>query len=287
MTSEIINFIKTVPGFIWSALLASGIALFGVIVASGITLFGVMISNKSNTSRLTLQLDHDTHEKSKERFSKLRHEVYLKVAEDIEGASIKLSTLVHRDISKLDINSELQEITASIAKLKLVAEHNTTILAGELTVAFVALFLRLLPRLVPVQDAMSDIEIHNSTHAHWADEVSRVQREIQRFKEEGRQDGAVYKYLTGMSQFNSIQAKKSADAGALAYKVHAEKLGEFNAFLLPEMKGLAKEQLKVMVAMREELGIVSDVAELQRQLERQWAVMEAGYSDVMRDLKVG
>ncbi|MNT94774.1 hypothetical protein D3C72_2365300 [compost metagenome] len=55
--------------------------------------------------------------------------------------------------------------------------------------------------------------------------------------------------------------------------------------LFPEMKELSKVKLKVFVAIREDLGIACDVADFQRQLERQWAVMEASYGDAMKDLK--
>lgn len=274
MPSEIVEIIKLVPEVIWSA-----------IVASGITLFGVMVSNKSNTSRLELQLNHDTSEKSKERISELRHEVYLKAVEDIEITNIQLSTLANRELAKLDMTLELQAIIASMAKLRLVAEPETTRLAGELSAEFGLLFLKLLPRLAIVQDAKADIEINNSFYDSSFAEASRIQRDMQKFNEEGRQDLVVYQTLKSSYEFYFGQSQEYAAARARAHEVHGEKLGEFNAMLLPEMKDLSKVQLKVMMAIRKDLGIVCDVADLQRQLERHWAVMEAGYGDVMKDLQ--
>lgn len=274
MSWEIIGVIKSVPDVIWSA-----------IVASGITFFGVMLSNKSNTNRLVLQLNHDSGEKSKERISKLRHEVYLQVAEEIENANIRLSTLVNRDLTKLDINLELQGIASSTAKLKLVAESNTTRLAGELSIQFGVLLLKALPRLMPVQDAKTDIEIHDASYNASSTEVSRLLREIQSFREEGRQDNVILQYLQSAYELNSNQAQVCADARGLAYNNHSKILHDFNIWFLPEMKELTKYQLKLMVAIREELSIVSNVADLQRQLERHWAVMEVGYGDVIKDIK--
>lgn len=284
MTSEIINFIKTVPDVIWSALLASGIALFGVVVASGITLFGVMLSNKSNTSRLMLQLDHDASEKSKEEISNLRREVYLKAIEDIEVTNLHISNLPSRDLTNLNLTSELQAITGSIARLRLVAEPKTSILAGELGVAFGALFLKLLSPLGVVQDAKAKIEINNKLYESLSAEASRVMREMNKFNEEGRQDAIIFKALLNSHEFFSSQAEKYADALTLAYEKLTVGLREFSMMLFSEMKELSKFQLKVMVAIREDLGIACDVADFQRQLERQWAVMEAGYSDAMKDL---
>ena len=274
MSWEIIDVIKSVPDVIWSA-----------IVASGITFFGVMLSNRSNTNRLVLQLNHDSDEKSKERISKLRYEVYLKVAEDIEGVNISLSTLVNRDPTKLDMNVELHPITSSIAKLKLVAESNTAKLAGELSIQFGVLFLKVLPRLIPVDNAKTDIEINDSSYLTFSAEVSRLLREMQRLREEGPQDGVMLKYIQNAYEFNSVQAEKYAAARANAYDVHGKVMSEFNDWFLPEMKNLTSYQLELMVAIREELSVISDVADLQRQLERHWAVMEAGYSDAIKDIK--
>lgn len=273
MLSDIIDFIKLVPDVIWSA-----------IVASGITFLGVMLSNRSNTSRLILQLNHDASEKSKEKISNLRREVYLKAVEDIEITNIQIGTLANRDLTNLNLTAELQVITASIAKLKLVAEPETTRLAGDLSTAFGALFLRLLPRLVPLQDAKTDIEVNNSAHVNSCAEASRILRQIHQFNEEGRQDVLIFQTLQSSYEFFSSQAQQYADARGRAYSVHASRLHEFHTMLMPEMIELSKVQLKVMVAIRKDLGIACDAADLQRQLERNWAVMRAGFNDVMKEL---
>ncbi|MCE6977219.1 hypothetical protein EI534_07335 [Pseudomonas frederiksbergensis] len=276
MPSEIIDLIKSIPSVVWAAAFASGI-----------TLFGVMLSNRSNTSRLVLQLNHDAGEKSKERISELRHEVYLKVVEDIENTNIHIGNLANCDLANLSLMSSLQAIAASIAKLKLVAEPETSILAGELSAAFGVLFFKLLPRLALVQDARTDIDINNSLHESSSAEVSRVTRDMNKFNEEGRQDGLVFQNLQSSYEFHSSQAQQYADAGALAYEVLQGRLHEFSTIFLPELKELLKIQLKVTVAIRKDLGIACDVADLQRQLERHWAVMQAGFGDAMKDLKGG
>jgi hypothetical protein len=274
MPSEIIGLIKSVPDVIWSA-----------IVASGITLFGVMLSNRSNNSRLKLQLNHDASEKAKEKISSLRREVYLKAIEDIEVATLHISNLVNRDLTNLNLTSEIQVITGSIEKLRLVSEPKTSILVGDLGVEFGALFLKLLPRLAVVQDAKIDIEINNSLHESSSAEVSRVIRGMNKLNEEGRQDELAFQTLQSSYEFNSSQAQKYSDARALAYKALDVGLREYSTMLFPEMKELSKVKLKVFVAIREDLGIACDVADFQRQLERQWAVMEASYGDAMKDLK--
>jgi hypothetical protein len=274
MIGQIIEFMKTVPDVIWSG-----------IVASAITLFGVMLSNKSNTIRLKLQLDHDANEKSIDRISNLRREVYLKAYEDIEVTNLHIGNLPSRDLASLNIMSELQAITGSIARLKLVAESKTSILAGDFGVELGALFLKLLPLLTVVHAARVDIEINNSLYESSSAEVSRVVRGMNKLNEEGRQDEVAFQSLQSSYEFNSSQARQYADARAVAYEALNVGLCEYSTMLFPEMRELSKVQLKVMVAIRGDLGIACDVADLQRQLERQWAVMEAGYGDAMKDLK--
>lgn len=274
MFSDVICFLKSVPDVIWSA-----------IVASGITLFGVMLSNKSNASRLKLQLDHDASEKSKERINNLRREVYLQAYEDIEVANLHIGNLPSRDLANLNLMSELQAITGSIARLKLVAESKTSILAGDFGVELGALFLKLLPPLTVIHAARVDIEINNSLHEDSSAEVSRVIRGMNKLNEEGRQDEVAFQSLQSSYEFNSSQARQYADARAVAYEALNVGLREYSTMLFPEMRELSKVQLKVMVAIRGDLGITCDVVDLQRQLERQWAVMEAGYGDAMKDLK--
>jgi hypothetical protein len=234
-----------------------------------------------------LQLEHDAREKSKDKINNLRREVYLKAVEDIEITNALIGNLANRDLANLNLTSEFQTITASIAKLKLVAEPETSRLAGELSAEFGVLFFKLLPRLTVVQDVKTDIEINNSLYESSSTEASRVMREMNKFNEEGRQDAIMFQGLQNSFEFFSSQAEQYADARALAYDALVVRLHEFNLMLLPEMKELSKMQLKVTVAIRKDLGIAYDVADLQRQLERQWAVMEAGFSDAMKELKVG
>lgn len=273
MWYEFVAFLKSVPDVIWSG-----------IVASGITLAGVVLSNGGNNRRLKIQLEHDSREKSKEKINNLRREVYLKAVEDIEITNVHIGNMAIRDISTVNMSTEFQSITASMAKLKLVAEPETARLAGELSSAFGVLFLKLLPRLLPLQAAKTDIEINDSAYVGSFSEASRILREIHKFNEEGRQDEAIFQILQKSHEFFLNQSQQHADARALAYDVHQARLLDFNAALMPEMKELSKVQLMVMIAIRKDLGIACDVEALQRQLERHWAVMGAEYGNTMSQI---
>src|SRR4051794_30236818 len=94
--STIVSLFQSVPDVIWSAL-----------IASLLTLSGVLVSNWSNTNRLKLQLQHDAHEKSKERVSTLRRDVYLRVAEELVRANAHLGSLPQLDLVKTNFAAGL------------------------------------------------------------------------------------------------------------------------------------------------------------------------------------
>ena len=77
--TDLIYFVQTIPDVIWSGL-----------IASVLTLGGVLISNRSNSSRLKLQLRHDAEQKTTERTASLRRDVYLEAAEQLTKANAYL-----------------------------------------------------------------------------------------------------------------------------------------------------------------------------------------------------
>lgn len=275
MYCEAIEYVRSIPDVIWSG-----------VIASCITLSGVMLSNWSNTKRLEIQLSHDGKERAKDKISSIRKEVYLKAVEDIATTNIHVATIADRDLTKSDMNLEFQTIAATMEKLKIVAEPKTALLAAELNVQFGALVLELLPKLVPLHEARSAIDINNSAYENSLADASRVMRDIHKFTEDGRQDVAVLQALQRSYDFFRKQFEQYAEARSQAYERFDVRSRAFNAELLPQMKDLSRTQLKLIVSIRSDLGVTTDVAELQRQFERHWTVTEAGYSNAMQNLQV-
>lgn len=273
MWQEIFQVIKEIPDVIWSGVIAALIALTGV-----------WLSNVSNNSRLNLQLRHDADEKSKERIYSLRSSVYLIVAEYIETTNIHLSTLSGRDLTRLDMSMELQAIGGAMAKLKLVAGAETSKIATELSNAFGSVFLKLLTCLAPVQEEKTQIEIHDKLYREATDEAKRIQHEIDKIVQNGDLDYLKYQALDSALKFKLEQSSDYAGIRSEAYKKHNVKLQEFNSHLMLEMKGVTEIQLRLMISARNDLGLASDLKELRRQLELQWSVMQAAYTDSIAKL---
>lgn len=276
MCLQTLEFLESVPSGFWSGVVA---ALSALAV--------VMISNRSSNKRLEIQLKHDAEEKAKDKISTLRKEVYLKAVEDISLVNIQFSAIASRDLTKTDLNTELQVITASMEKLKIVAEPETAKVAGELSQAYGILILSTLSKFAPLQEAKSDIEINGDLYDKAFADACRVLRQMQEFNEQARQDMTVFEALQRSYEWFSDQSEQYADARAAAYKERDERLLEFNAGLLPEMKKISKIQQRLVMSIRKELNLTVDFAEMERRLERDWAVMEASYGEAMKDLRAG
>jgi hypothetical protein len=150
MQNELLGVLRSVPDVIWSGLIASVLALGGVLIIDG-----------RNTKRLKLQLEHDANEKAKERTATLRREVYLPAMEELVNANAHLASLPQLDLSKVNAADGLREFFGASAKLQLVAEPKTAVLANELTALYGELVLKLVAKSVPLQMARTDIGIND------------------------------------------------------------------------------------------------------------------------------
>jgi hypothetical protein len=103
--STLVSLLTSVPSAIWSGILGALLALSGV-----------LISNRSNTTRLRIQLQHDAAEKSKERTSSMRREIYLRTVEELVKANSHLSGLPNLDPTKINIGEGLQGFFSAAAR---------------------------------------------------------------------------------------------------------------------------------------------------------------------------
>ncbi len=265
--------IEFVPDVIWSGLLASVI-----------TLSGVWVSNRSNNQRLSVQLKHDSVEKEKERIYALRSVVYLSVVEVIDVTLIHLSSLISRDVSKLDVSSEMQIVAGAMAKLKLVAEPETSKLANELGIAMGAVFMKIMPCLLSLQQVKMEIDTNSDLRDKAVENAEEIKIKINAYVKGVEGDEAGIQALHLARGLKLDQSVEFADATVEAHRKYSVAFQDFNNTLLAEMKPLTSVQSRLMIATRTDLGLVSNAQEIQRQLELQWTVMGAAYGEVMEKI---
>jgi len=257
--NPIIDFIRSIPDVIWSGL-----------IASVLTLSGMLISNRSNTKRLLLQLRHDAAEKAKERTATLRHEVYLRMAEELTKANNHLVSLSQSDLTKTNVADGLEGFFVAASKLQLVAEPKTALLVNQLVAEYGELLLRLIARLMPLQKARIDIAISDDLYNKARTEVTRVLDEMAKFNEAVQANDAVYDALQRACDAYQGQAKKYATERSAFWKDFNRLNVEFGRQLLTEMRVVGELQIPVLVEIRRDLGLTAELGAFREQMEAQW-----------------
>jgi hypothetical protein len=272
--NEILEFLKSVPDVIWSAL-----------IASVITLGGVFLSNLSNTKRLKLQLRHDANEKAIERTSVLRRDVYLRTVEELVKANAHLSSLPKLDIAKTNIADGLQGFFTTAARLQLVAEPKTSLLVSQLSADYGELVFKLMIDLLPVSKARTDIEITDSFYQKTQIEIARILAEMRKVNESEKPNLIVLNSLQDSFQFEQEQAEKNVAERSDGW----ERFNQYNLIfqknLLIGLKEISSKQIAVMVEIRRDLGLTGDLAAIEEHMTKQWVRMETHYDALIAALQ--
>jgi len=266
----------SVPDVIWSAL-----------IASLLTLGGVLVSNRSNTNRLKLQLQHDAGEKSKERISNLRREVYLRVAEELVKANTHLAGLPQLDLSKTNLGDGLQGLFSSAARLQLIAEPRTALLVSELVAEYGELTFNLMIHLIPVSNSRTDIQIADDMYSKAQAEVTRILAEMAKLNESGKPDLEVFEALSKSFKFHQDRTTTYADQRSAAWERFNHNNLLFQRFLLTSLRDIGGKQIPVMIEIRRDLGLTGDLAEIETHMKQQGLRIENQFDKLIAALGNG
>lgn len=272
--NQLINLFRAVPDVIWSAVLASLL-----------TLSGVLISNRSNTTRQRIQLQHDADQKAKERNAALRREVYLKLAEELTQANSYLARLPQVDASKANPAEGMQGFFAAAARLQLVAEPKTALLVNELVGSYGELLLRLISRSMPLQAARQKITLHDDLYSRAEEQVTRVLGEMVKFNESAQANKQVFCALQRSFEGFQTQASEHADRRADAWEAFNRLNIQFHTQVISELRGIVEQQIPAMVEIRRDLGLTTDLDAYREQLERNWRRMSSQFDAFLQELQ--
>lgn len=274
--TQVIEFILSIPNVVWSG-----------VIASMLTLGGVLISNRSNTTRLRIQLQHDAIEKARDRTAILRREVYLCAVEELTKANSHLASLPQSDPGTTNLADGLQGFFGAAAKLQLVAEPKTALLVNQLVATYGELLLRLMARAIPLHNARSDISINDDLYNKAQTQVSRVLAEMTKFNEAAQVNDVVFAALRRSFDDHQAQATKYASERGAAWDEFNHLNIEFCRQLFTDMRIVGEQQIPVLIEIRRDLGLVTDLATFQQQMESQWNRMSAQFDALLRTLQDG
>ena len=261
------SLLASVPDVVWSGIIGAVIALSGV-----------LLSNRSNATRLRLQLQHDANEKAKERTAALRREVYLRVVEELAKANSHLAGLPNLDPAKVNVSEGVQGFFSAAARLQLVAESKTALLVNKLVGEYGEFFIDLLALLQPAHNARADIQIADHHYKQSQAEVTRVLGEMTKLNEIGKSDPVAFRALQSSFDFGQGQsAKFAADRDAAWFRFNAANIA-FQRAVLTKLRDLVPRQVPVMIALRHDLGLSGEFDELETQLRQQMQRMEERFN---------
>lgn len=244
---------NSIPINIWSVVLGSIIA-FG----------GVLISNKSHTKRLNMQLEYDAKLKAVELKVTMRREVYLNAAEELVKANSYLGSLPQFDFTKTNIGEALQGFFISSAKLELVAEDETRDAMNKLVIAYSGIVFKLMIKMKPISDHKIKIDIIDKHYEESQVEIKRILSLMSYQNESGSPDASIFKALDSSLKFHQKQSKGLSDERNDHWDKVNDYTTEFALQLIDELKVINNLQTPVMVGIRKELDIETNVEDYEK-----------------------
>lgn len=195
--SRIFAWLQSVPDVIWSG-----------VIASILTLSGVLISNWSNTSRLKIQLTHDSQEKEKERTIRLRKEVYLLAMEELINTSGQLATLPQMDLATDNIGLIFKAMFTSLSKVQLIGEAKTSQLALDLNRFFMENLPVIISLIIPLMKAKSNITINDGVFQENQKKINDVLQQMHQQHATGQANPLILEALQKQFDFFFEESQK-------------------------------------------------------------------------------
>lgn len=253
----------SIPTIVWSG-----------IVAAAISLAGVVLSNLSTAKRLRTQLNHDGNEKLKDRLGALRKEVYLQLYSDITAIQGHLGALSAKDPTSPEFSEPVQAVNAQLAKVQLVGGTEVMEHASELTALFTESLLNLMVAAKPLHELRTDISLADKFYNQYMQEALRVNGEMTALNESGRSDPARMAALQRSFENFREQYTQFSNERADAWDKYNASQSDFVSAVKRQIEQVAPTQAKLMAAIKNEIGVATDVAKLLEQLKTNQLRME-------------
>jgi len=216
---ELLPLIQKIPATFW-----------GVIVGSFFTITGVILTNRSNTSRLRIQLDHDRKIKKQERELNLRKEIYLAAAEAISVGLGVIGRIGNLGISYDELMKSFADKSPSIAKVNVIANNDTIKALAAFMEELTSGLLRLSHERLKLSSVQQRISFIQKEIDKASDERDRMIRLMKEYNLEGSNDKQRWAIIEKNSEF---ERKRIEGLSNEKSKLELE--------LFPSQMGLARE----------------------------------------------
>lgn len=249
--TPIFQWIESVPNVIWSG-----------VIASVITLIGVLVSNRGNTKRLHQQHEHEAQQKTKERITNIRREVYMAAVSDMSAAMAHLGTIPNLDPRKDNLTAPLVTLNTTAGKCQLISEQNTSRLFGDVMKQINQLTMRMVVKAQPMFDEKLEAEYQQTLRDAAKERFDAIIADQKRLLEPGNFDEQRLNFLSAHRDkaAEEIQSHGKLMMEALDRRLALQK--EFTRDILLESEPIVLAQIPLIAALRSELELQTDIREL-------------------------
>jgi len=246
--------------------------LWPALAGGALTLAGVLIADFRNSRRQRLQHLFDADQKKLDRIVSLRRELYAPMADVIKEAISFLITppkikIVDKKLQDdFDITNPLGKLNSATAKLLIIAEPNTAILAQHLDLKFSEVRSKLIDAARPLKLAMTAAAASSILKDERDKDFDRVSAALDLHRESGKGRDHTWKALAETQKEYLKEFEEAEEQYHQLLKAEmAEKIRYLKLVheLSPEIEDLS---LRLLVSMRSELTGLSDGSTLADEL---------------------
>jgi hypothetical protein len=213
--------------------------------------------------------------------------VYLQTAEELSKAMSHLGALAQADLTTANPTEGVKGFFAAAAKLQLVAEPKTALLVNQAVGLFGQVIMSLVGSLMPLQKARIDISINHKIYEDIQTEIKRILGDQTKYNETMQNNPPVFEALQKSYQFRQNQSSEYAQREGEAWAQYYKLTIAFSRTLIIEIKRLAEFQIPVWMAIRQDLGLTSDLEEFRNQMLRQLEEMSIKFDSTLQNIEKG
>jgi hypothetical protein len=197
------------------------------------------------------------------------------VVEELTKADSHLASLPKKVPTKENLADGFQGFFGTAAKLQLVAEPKTALLVNQLIAAYGELMLRVMESAMPLHEIRREIAIHDDLYNETQAQIVRVLSEMAKCNEAAQVNSVVVGALQRSFEGFEVQASKIAANRSQAWDKFNRLNVELSRRIIGEMRAIGEQQISVLVAIRRDLGLTTDLETFREQMEKQWSRMSA------------
>lgn len=220
-----------------------------------------------------MQLVHDSAEKSKERITSIRREIYLRATDEAHLVMRYFVRLPHIDLAETNPSDELQGFQSTLSKLKLVTGPANLSLVTSLDAECTSLFVKLLLRVQPVQDLRTEVSGLDAEIDFFDDQSTKTFAEKENLNQHALPDG---QRLAALMKLHVSQLAKVAELTQLRNAKQEEldaRIKSYSKAIYSELASFGRLMGQISIEMRGELGLTTDAVAYAAEMERLRAEM--------------